>query len=571
MKGDSLRRQTAAGAEWCARNQVRLDESLTLHDLGKSAYTGTHRTNPDRNALALFLKLVEKGRVRPGDYLLIENLDRLSREDEVPACHLLTGILMAGVRVVQLSPYEMLLTEKSNGWELMRAVMELSRGHNESAIKSERIGKAWAQKKHCVREGKGGELLTRALPAWVEERGGRLHLIPERAAVVKRIFGLAGAGYGLRHIVKKLAEDKVPPFGGREIVVKADGEPEMVKVRGKLRPRYRAVGRCYGAGVWVRAYVAAILKDRRAVGELQPCGKGRKPEGPPVPGYFPAVVSEEEFQAARAGARQRRTKAGRIGRHVNPFSGLLWDARGGGPCYVTSKGEARGRIIVSGAAAEGRAPYVSFPAHTFERGVFALLREIDPREILEGVNGHDELMALEGELTDVESSVLALEAELDARGESPVLFRRLRQKEARQAELVKLLAEARQRAAHPLSASWGEARSLLEAIDTAPDPEDVRVRLRGALRRIIESVWLLPVPRGRDRLCAAQIYFSGGERHRDYLIYHKAAGGGRKGSWWAKSLASVADPDDLDLRRREDAAALEQQLAEVDLARLTAG
>src|SRR5690349_12154350 len=114
QKGDSIRRQLKASADWCERNGVRLDESTTLQDRGKSAYTGEHKKNPDRHALATFLKLVEAGKVPWGSYLVIENLDRLSREHEVPACHLLTGILLAGVRVVQLSPYEMLLTDKSN-------------------------------------------------------------------------------------------------------------------------------------------------------------------------------------------------------------------------------------------------------------------------------------------------------------------------------------------------------------------------------------------------------------------------------------------------------------------------
>src|SRR5262249_23694609 len=144
---------------------VPLDKSLTLRDCGKSAFTGTHRQNPDRHALALFLKMVETGRIARGSYLLIENLDRLSREDEVPACHLLTSILMAGIVVVQLSPYEMTLTEKSNGWELMRAVMELSRGHGESKIKSERVTAAWTQRRVHARED-SRRLLTSQLPAW---------------------------------------------------------------------------------------------------------------------------------------------------------------------------------------------------------------------------------------------------------------------------------------------------------------------------------------------------------------------------------------------------------------------
>src|SRR4051812_20709554 len=87
-KGDSLRRQTKAPREWCERNGAHLDETTTLRDLGKSAFTGKHRKNPDRHALAAFLKMVEEGRVPRGSFLIIENLDRLTREDLQPALQL---------------------------------------------------------------------------------------------------------------------------------------------------------------------------------------------------------------------------------------------------------------------------------------------------------------------------------------------------------------------------------------------------------------------------------------------------------------------------------------------------
>jgi hypothetical protein len=38
------------------------------------------------------------------------------------------------------------------------------------------------------------KLLTHTLPARVEERGGKLHLIPERAALVKRLYHMAANG-----------------------------------------------------------------------------------------------------------------------------------------------------------------------------------------------------------------------------------------------------------------------------------------------------------------------------------------------------------------------------------------
>src|SRR5919106_809754 len=99
-KGDSLRRQTEAAKAWCARHGVRLDTSLTFRDLGKSAFLGAHRTNPDRYALAAFLKLVQDGRVPRGSYLVIESLDRLTREHVRAGLMLLLGLIESGVRIV---------------------------------------------------------------------------------------------------------------------------------------------------------------------------------------------------------------------------------------------------------------------------------------------------------------------------------------------------------------------------------------------------------------------------------------------------------------------------------------
>src|SRR5262249_19648513 len=113
-RGDSLRRQIEAAEGWCLRNGATLDTSTTLHDLGVGAFAKGKQpeaddgmagfigpedlVNPDRQALAGFLALIKRRKVPRGAYLIIENLDRLSRDDVVPTTHLLTGILLAGVR-----------------------------------------------------------------------------------------------------------------------------------------------------------------------------------------------------------------------------------------------------------------------------------------------------------------------------------------------------------------------------------------------------------------------------------------------------------------------------------------
>ncbi len=557
MQGDSLRRQVEAASEWCERNKAHLDKSLTLHDLGKSAYTGQHRKNPDRYALAAFLKLVEQGKVPRGSYLIVESLDRLTREHIRPALTLLLNLIEAGIRIVQLKPVEVIYDENVEPMQLMMALMELSRGNSESAMKSERVGSAWQEKKRRARNGetqkatkrmgKDSYVMTHRLPAWIEERDGKLHLIPERGRAVKRIFQLAIAGYGQLLIIKRLAEEGIAPFG---------------------------------SSPWSRAVINRILNDRRALGEFQPRRRGGEPDGEPIKDYFPAVVTEQEWLSARAGQRERYKHRGRPGSYVNCFAGLLFNARAGDAYYCRTaptggnrSGKRMQRVLVNYDHIEGRAPMVSFPFPTFEKGILSLLKEVDPKDILEGTNGHNEVTALEGEQGQLEAAIASISAELDAHGESPTLYSRLRAKENRFREVTQLLAEAKQKAANPLSAAWGEAKSLLEVIDTASNPDDARLRLRSVMRRIIDSIWLLAVPRGIVRLAAVQVWFAGSEKHRDYLILHRPP----------KANASARTPGKVqcgalkytiegkrDLRCRADAAKVEKMLSVVPLDKLEA-
>jgi hypothetical protein len=182
------------------------------------------------------------------------------------------------------------------------------------------------------------------------------------------------------------------------------------------------------------------------------------------------------------------------------------------------------------------------------------LREIDPHEILNCDTGPDETIVLAGELARVETKIGALESEL-LNGDVAAVVKVLRQLEAQKADVAARLAMARQKAAHPLSETWGEAQSLIDALASAPDPEDARLRLRSAMRRMIEGIWLLVVPRNRFRLAAVQIWFDGGKRHRDYLILYRSpkanASARSAGGWYPFNLADVVKLGPLDLRQQK--------------------
>jgi DNA invertase Pin-like site-specific DNA recombinase len=252
-----------------------------------------------------------------------------------------------------------------------------------------------------------------------------------------------------------------------------------------------------GQAAWKLGRTRSAVRCRRAA--LRAKAAGRKPAGGPGQGR------KHDLHPA-----------------VNVFTHLLRDARDGGGYFFTARtdGGRWQRVMVNSNSAEG-APCVSFPFDPFERGVLSLLREVNPQQVVPaagGGAGPGDAKVLQGRLDRCEAELAEANAFMDAEGFSVSIGRRVTALESEQRELQKKLEEALATAAYPAKAAWGELGSLADVLDNAPDPNEVRLRLRAVLRRIIDSVWLLVVPRGRDRVCAAQVWFAGSGSHRDYVI-----------------------------------------------------
>jgi DNA invertase Pin-like site-specific DNA recombinase len=544
--GDSLRRQTTARDAWCERNGVRLIETeVSINDPGVSGFKKGRRNgkagddqwaslpelediiNPDRRGLLAFLELIRRRKVPRGAYLIVENLDRLTRDEAVPASHLVTSILMSGVRVVQLFPAEVILTEKSDAFEVMRFVMELSRGNNESEAKAVRCGAAWAEKRRLARErkdqpprkkdGRVTIAMTSRLPAWVQEHGGRLESIPEKVDVLRRIFEMAAAGLGYRGILRTMLKERVPPLGGKS---------------------------------WCHSYLSWVLHDRRVLGEFQPKRRG-KPDGPPVKGYFPKdVISVDLFLKVQAalGRRRSRNFAGRPGGdRVNLFRGLLFDARTGAsyrmakvPGFRRKDGSSAPAYVVlaAGGPVGGTLSANSFPMATLERAVLAMLWEVNAAEIVE--EGLDEAAGLEAELEAVRGRLAEIRTALVAGSGTPLqtLVAAAADLETQERDLAQKVQAAQNEAASPLAAAWAEGKTLAAALDAAPDQEAARLKLRSVLRRAISEMRMVTARRGNDRLAAVQVFFSGGGTRFYEILHRQAKGNGmarQPGRWWASS------------------------------------
>ena len=323
--GDSIRRQTSLAKAWCDRHNVRLDFNTTFTDRGKSAFRGKHRLT---GALGVFLAEVKAGHIPRGSVLIVENLDRLSREDTYEAINLLTSLVIAGISVVTLSPSEMLYENgRNNLGGLISAVVEFGRANSVAGSMKDRSDQNWLMKKSLARESR--KIMTAAVPAWIAKRdrdvpavrtktgklvqpkalvldkNGKMTLDRAKAETVRRIFKMAVAGFSAMQIVRKLIADKTPPIARSE---------------------------------WSAAYIFKILHGREVLGELQPRTNGKKPDGAPIPNYYPPVIDEGTWAQAQGAIAGHKKVLGLAagGKNVaSLFTGMLIDARSQSRMLIT--------------------------------------------------------------------------------------------------------------------------------------------------------------------------------------------------------------------------------------------
>lgn len=274
-KGDSRRRQSALAEDYARRHDLLLDKGLSFRDLGVSAFRGK---NAREGGLRSFLDAVEHGLVPANSYLLVESLDRLSRDQILWAQSLFLQIITAGVTIVTLMDQRSYSTASlnSNPTDLIISLVYMMRANEESATKSARL-KAF----HAARRDDAGlRFHGSQCPGWLRpnEDGTGYVVIPEAAALVQRIFRETLAGRGQNSIVRDLNAEGVPLF-------------HRANQRGKL---------------WTRELVRHYLHSSRVIGTYVPCsgelvdGVLRFMPGQPRPGYYPPIVSEEDWNVVQA-------------------------------------------------------------------------------------------------------------------------------------------------------------------------------------------------------------------------------------------------------------------------------
>ncbi|WP_449256356.1 recombinase family protein [Bosea sp. (in: a-proteobacteria)] len=473
LRGDSLRRQLKNAREWAEKRGVVLDDSL--RDLGISAYRGQNRTE---GALSRFMALVDSGRVAKGSYLLVESLDRLSREAVIDVLPRFLALIKSGIVVVTLLDGQEYsakrLTEDTS--PLFISLVIMTRAHEESRTKAKRLSEAWTNKRAQAVATKA--VVTSRVPAWLkvvtDKDGKRIVPIPERVEIIRRIFARTIAGQGKYAVCRDLNQDEIPAFRAKK---------------------------------WQPSYISKVLSNRAAVGEMQAWSFGedgkRRPVGDAISDYYPAAVDELTWQRANS-ARERRNDGGGGGRHgdtrVPILRGLvrckvcgarmLHVNKGPGPKggrYLSCSDRRRGLECLNDRNWDLEA-VEEIVLKRIGSGDLAKVSEPDP--VPEGPTEQD-LEAQIARETAARKNLLDLVEEEDEEAKA-----RYRQRGERIKELRKQISELRRHDRRSASEpTWDQRRAAFAAIMAALDEageesRELRTRLAAEVRGIVEVVHL---------------------------------------------------------------------------------
>lgn len=499
-KGDGLNRQADFAQRLCDRHGWVLDDSLIFVDKGRSGFHADHRRG--KGQLLAFLDAVRRKRITPGSVLIIENLDRLSREEMDEAHDLFKSILKAGIWIATEMPERIYTRESLKSLVgTIEPLLHMYVAHEHSKKLSWRIADKWERRRERAREAKTP--FGRGCPAWMELTPDGYHLIPSRAATVQKIYSLAMEGMGAHRIGAwlKAHASEHPPFGP--------------------------------SGQWSCAYILQILRKRASLGEYQPC-KGhnaakRQKEGEAIPNYYPAVVTEDEWRMAQLAVDRRKKTTGRPGQcEANLFTGIVWEAvTSRRMCIVTSTSRYQGtvsyhRYLMAGDNRSGCGIGKGFPYAPFEQAILRALEELRPQDVLPPGAEHEKRqlriveltrrdVALDHRIEEIRRAI-ADPQNKDIQADLAPSLRAVRdERKTVQKELEKLNWESRTGMAQSLA----ETQTLIDLMKGKSGEElaELRRRVKAAIRWLVDSIWIISQPCGsRAYIGHVQIYLRNGTR-----------------------------------------------------------
>lgn len=330
IKGDTKPRQLDLAVEYAEEHHLTLCND-GYEDLGLSGFHG--KNTEEGSELRALLDAIKAGRIRKGSTLIIENLDRLSRDFVTNSLSIFLDILHAGIFIATAMDNKLYSREsvRANVQELMYSITILSRGHEESMAKSTRITRAWKRAHANAATTK----IKQHYPSWLQLKDNQFTVIKDKAAVIQSIYSQYLSGTGTNGIARDLNTRGIRTFMGR---------------------------------TWNQTTVKFFLKFPAVMGEYYPARRenGKKVKtGQVVKDYYPVIIPEADFLRVQAKLKLNPTRMGRPQkREANLFHGIMKCGYCGGSMGIYNASKSSSFICWNGVA--GGCLRVAYPADEFE-------------------------------------------------------------------------------------------------------------------------------------------------------------------------------------------------------------
>jgi DNA invertase Pin-like site-specific DNA recombinase len=501
IEGDSLRRQKKAAEEFCQKHNHTLS-NLVFHDLGRSAFRDRKQKALDR-----FLQAIKDGDVRPGEMLLVEAVDRLSRKGIRPTQDLVNRILNSGVDIAILTPIEKVYRAKDKND--IGGAIELAafayQANVYSDLLSGRIKNWWEEARRKARE--NGTPVSGPIPSWLIKTESGFKTDPVAVETVRFIF---------------------------HRTIEGVGSPSLCE---ELNAKYKPIARTKKSKHWNKTLLRNLIRDRAVRGEYQPHeidenGK-RQPVGEVIEGYYIEIVDEQTWLAANRAMSNRSIERGPTGNFVNLFTGLVWYVPDDCPAHIYTFQQTRAdghkvilRRLKSYKAKEKvkGASTATVDLVAFEKALLRFLSEIDPAALESKRSNILELVAAQEEIARKESRISELDESLSYGGESVKSL--LAASDKLRAELRELKTRARELTATNGSNTRQDLENVRQLHKYAESPEN-RQKLREIIKRVVKRINIWPEklgPKKKDHVaCMVEVIFHAGHRRFINMLNGKSA------------------------------------------------
>jgi DNA invertase Pin-like site-specific DNA recombinase len=201
-KGASLDRQQDLINGWLVKNPEVELSNLAFKDLGISGYHGNHL----KHDFGRLLDAIEDNKIKSGDYILVEAIDRIGRLPMLKALNVLTGICLHGVSIITLEDNQ-IYSEKeieSNAGIIYHLIGKIDMAHNYSKNLARRISDTWERKRE---KADNGTMIKRKSFWWLTrcpESGMFEVLTDSDKAILNEVFKQFNCGVSYARIVDYL-------------------------------------------------------------------------------------------------------------------------------------------------------------------------------------------------------------------------------------------------------------------------------------------------------------------------------------------------------------------------------